>query len=388
MKRKWLKWLAALGCLTMSAGAVACDSIEMKHEHVFGDWAMVTETDDCQGALFYRSCTICKHKESKVGRYNDHNWNTVTTDPKCEEQGFDTKTCTVCGKVEVDNYTEKGGHDIKDTGECSVCGELIGVTEGVLYDVVNGEAKVIGYEGTATRVKIAETYNGVPVTSIAGGAFKGRTSLTEIVIPDGVTSIGDNAFNNCRRLTKVVIPNSVTSIDHGAFYYCGGLMEIVIPDSVTSIGQFAFDNCSALTSVIIGNGVKSISERLFYNCSSLTSVVIGDSVTSIGEHAFYYCGALTSVVIPDSVTSIGQFAFYGCSSLTEIVIPDSVTSMGSYAFYNCNALTIYCEAESKPSGWADTWNYANRPVYWYSESEPTASGKYWHYNEDGEIVVW
>jgi hypothetical protein len=50
--------------------------------------------------------------------------------------------------------------------------------------------------------------------------------------------------------------------------------------------------------------------------------------------------------------------------LTSVVIGDSVTSIGEYAFYQCYKLTIYCKAESQPSGWHAKWNYSNRPVVW------------------------
>ena len=39
-----------------------------------------------------------------------HSWTVDTTMPTCQAQGYDTKTCDVCGKVEVDNYTDIVGH--------------------------------------------------------------------------------------------------------------------------------------------------------------------------------------------------------------------------------------------------------------------------------------
>ncbi|MBR2903314.1 MAG: leucine-rich repeat domain-containing protein, partial [Clostridia bacterium] len=88
------------------------------------------------------------------------------------------------------------------------------------------------------------------------------------------------------------------------------------------------------------------------------------SVTSICSYAFAYCDNLTSVTIGDSVTSIGYSAFYDCDRLKSIIIPDSVTRIGDWAFSWCDSLTIYCEAESKPSGWSSDWNSSYRPVVW------------------------
>jgi hypothetical protein len=257
--------------------------------------------------------------------------------------------------------------------------------------------------------------------------------VTDLVIPDGVTSIGNYAFYNCSRLTSVTIPDSVTSIGSSAFYGCSGLTsvyytgdvagwcniafssnplfyaqnlyinnqlvtgDLVIPDSVTSIGNYAFYNCSRLTSVTIPDSVTSIGSSAFYGCSSLTSITIPDSVKSIDWYAFYNCSSLTSVTIPDNVTSIGYRAFYGCKSLTSITIPDNVTSIGYQAFYNCSSLKIVYY-----KGTAEEWakisideNFSGNKYltsatrYYYSETEPTESGNYWHYDTDGVTpVVW
>ena len=261
------------------------------------------------------------------------------------------------------------------------------------------------------------------VTSIGDSAFDWCTSLTSIVIPNSVTSIGERAFNNCNSLTSIVIPNSVTSIGDSAFSSCNNLTSIVIPNSVTSIGERAFYGCNNLTSIVIPNSVTSIGERAFASCNNLkqidvspdnrnymsidgnlytkdgktliqyaigkqeisfniptsvttigdsafcfcrylTSIVIPNSVKTIEDSAFYYCRYLTSIVIPNSVTSIGDSVFEYCRSLTSIVIPDSVTNMGERVFEYCDSLTIYCEATSKPSGWAKNWIIFTRPVVW------------------------
>jgi outer membrane protein assembly factor BamE (lipoprotein component of BamABCDE complex) len=132
---------------------------------------------------------------------------------------------------------------------------------------------------------------------------------------------------------------------------------------LTNIG-YAFYGCSSLVSIEIPSSVISIGDGAFYGCSSLTSIEIPSSITSIGDYAFYGCSSLTSIEIPSSVTSMGDGAFAGCSNLASIVIPSSVTSIGWQTFSGCSGLTIYCEAESQPSGWDSRWNFDNRPVIW------------------------
>mgnify|MGYP003302851661 CR=1 FL=1 len=71
-----------------------------------------------------------------------------------------------------------------------------------------------------------------------------------------------------------------------------------------------------------------------------------------------------SIKLGDSVTTIPNRAFYTCN-LDEITIPNSVTTVGENIFdkYSENLL-IYCEAESKPSGWNENWNTGGSFCYW------------------------
>ena len=242
------------------------------------------------------------------------------------------------------------------------------------FVIENGVLKK--YKGPGGDVVIPDS-----VTSIAGSAFAGCSSLTSVTIPDGVTSIGykafydcsslagivipesvtsiaGSAFAGCSSLTSIVIPESVTNIGDSAFYVCKGLADadgfaiirnvlysyhgnggdVVIPDSVTSIGNKAFKYCSSLTSIVIPNGVTSIGAEAFLGCNNLRSAVIPESVTGIGTSAFQNCGSLKSVVIPEGVMSIGNEAFELCGSLISVVIPDSVAVIGEKAFAECRFL--------------------------------------------------
>lgn len=313
------------------------------------------------------------------------------------------------------------------------------------YGVEMGNAKYLEY------IVIPEIYNGKPVSKILDNGFAGAYNLKEITIPDSVTSIGVQAFRGCSGLTSITVPDSVTSIGESAFSGCSGLTSMTIPfvgatkdgtsnkrfkyifdtipesllqvviTSETSIGSYAFSGCTGLTSIIIPNSVTSIGWRgAFYGCTGLTSIVVAEgnskyhsagnclietesktlllgckssiiptdgSVTSIGVRAFNGCTGLTSITIPNGVTSIAAYAFYECTSLTSITIADRVTSFGENAFYYCKNLTsIYF------GGTAEQWSpLSNKPeygtVYFYSETEPTSTGNYWHY-ANGVPTKW
>ena len=261
--------------------------------------------------------------------------------------------------------------------------------EGAEGLVINN-GSVTDYNGTATSVKVPESYRNTPVTKIGNSAFSGATSLQSITLSENITSIGSNAFTGSN-IKEVYAPST-----------CAGTIakqsnaSTVVVTSGDTIGESAFSECTYLTSITLPNELTTIGVLAFYNCSSLTSVEIPSGVTSIGADAFSGCSSLTSIVLPfiGTTNSTNQYpfgyifgmtfykggiateqyyyydyyndtrvtssiyylpstlkhvtitggniffgAFYGCNYLTDIKIPNNVTSIGDSAFYNCSSLT-------------------------------------------------
>ena len=181
-------------------------------------------------------------------------------------------------------------------------------------------AQVISYSGTPKNITISEcvSYESYTfkVTSIGESAFKGRTSLTSVTIPNSVTSIGNYAFNGCTSLTSVTIP-----------------------DSVTSIGRYAFDGCTSLTSVTIPNSVTTIGYDAFNGCSKLKKIEIPDSVTYIGSKAFDGTAFYNTVKNwEDGVLYCGNHLISAKSDVTKITVKASTVSIAAGALDNCKSL--------------------------------------------------
>ena len=273
------------------------------------------------------------------------------------------------------------------------------------------------------------------ITSIGDYAFQECSQLTEIIIPEGVTSIGQSVFTNCTELKRVLIPEGVTQIGIYTFSGCKSLVSIVIPDSVTSIGRNAFNNCKNLVSITLGSSLTSIESSAFLYCNKLTEVINRSSLeltknsSSNGCVAQYariihngesrivnvdglifvtdddgisylvnYIGNGAVLTLPDEYNDtgyvIGNSAFENRKDITTVILGKGVTKVENFAFSQCSEITevYYCGTENE---WKSinfqsaNINYLiNAKRYYYSESEPTNEGKYWHYDENGEISVW
>ncbi len=355
--------------------------------------------------------------EEETKKECTHIWKIVTTEPTCQRGGYDTKTCLLCKKTERTNEKSAIPHEyaleyesdntfhwqkckicdtvkreehifINDT--CSVCSKQFSKSEGITYELSdNGEyALVTGYTGAATKITVADTYEGKPVKVISNNAFKNKL-ITSISLPDGLTKIGEFAFNSCANLTEITIGNNITYVGTKAFEGCNpnlytkentdprgggtyvktvdnpyailingrgsysikegtkiiancaflasGIEELIIPDGVTAIGDDAFRS-SHFRSIIVPDSVTSIGERAFAMCSMLDTVTLGNGIEKINASTFSDCITMRSIIIPNSVTIIGEKAFDNCVSLEAVTIGNGVTKICQAAFEDCGGI--------------------------------------------------
>ena len=202
-------------------------------------------------------------------------------------------------------------------------------------------------------------------TSIPNYAFSGADNIIELHINESTHYIGESAFSGLINLTTLSLSNGLTRIGRHAFSACRSLTEIILPQTVERIYDEAFYACTSL-------------EFLIFNQDS--------QLIEIGNHVFYGCN-LQNVVLPESLTTIGDGVFESCRQMNYIIIPNSVNNIGSYTFKWCNILDIFLKNSNIPTTWDENWNSDNRPVYFYSETEPTGEGNYWHY-VDNTPTIW
>lgn len=79
------------------------------------------------------------------------------------------------------------------------------------------------------KIEFIDSIGGDPVYELDASSFKGKTTITEVVIPASVKAIEASVFANCTGLTRVTFKGTPSSIPATVFDGCTNLMEINVP---------------------------------------------------------------------------------------------------------------------------------------------------------------
>ena len=242
-------------------------------------------------------------------------------------------------------------------------------------------------------------------------AFKGCSSLTDIVIPSNSKltierSNNSTPFVGCVNATFIGAEYG----EHGNMPYCvkdgacygvkenGDLILLhmgqntsfdSIPTNVSVyISAYACENRTESSIVIPANVVmdgyyifnKSVGDSIQLNC------IIGDNnnncnylfnatnykgnyrfaygETKIPVYCFHQTTGMTSYAVPEGVTSIGTSAFYSSSQLNSIVLPSTLRNIGASCFWLTKLKTLTFLSETPPSMFEDIlWGNVPDAIY-------------------------
>lgn len=358
-------------------------------------------------------------------------WFIKDTDKKIEKYDFIGGNVTLEARFQAGLYNEESGFksweklvadgDIQ-VSETAVTGATDSLTGKLFVDEGITAINERAFQGGSLQGAILSSN----VTSVGAQAFEGCRNLESVVLPSDITSIATELFHNCSSLVSVTIPAKVQKIDSMAFEACTSLKSIVIPASVTKIDNYnPFTGCTSLESIVVEAGNTVFDSR--NNCNAIIegdelrvgckNTFIPDGITLISRNAFRGCAGLESIRIPSTVTDIKASAFEGCSELLVVKLPSGLKTIGSKAFYNCTKLLAVIIPTSITridafsfdgsaledvlfEGTADEWlalsssiNTSNdklnaATVYYYSQTEPSTTGNFWHYSESGSYEIW
>ena len=229
--------------------------------------------------------------------------------------------------------------------------------------------------------------------------------LKDLTIPSSITEIKPFAFvyNNLNTLT---INDSVITIGEKAFSYCEILQEVVLSNNLEYVDGTAFYNAFSdyFTYNVYGNGHYIGSEQNPYmilveaTATSITDITIHKDCKFMVDYAFINCSQLISVNLEkDSQLKEIPWVFSYCTKLESLTLSKHITEINENVFEQCtNFNTVYYQ------GTEEEWNnvfintqnttkryFTNATKYFYSETQPTGEGNYWHYDTDGITpIAW
>lgn len=356
------------------------------------------------------------------------------------EDGETIRVCSDCGHNETKLMPAKGTEGLvftlsEDGTSYSVCAGS--ATEGDVFIPAyhNGlPVTSIGYSGMNDDE--FDTFE------MGDYAFLYCNNLTNIVIPSTVTVIGDMAFARCERLENIMIPSTVTIIGDGAFAFCKSLEHIVLPPAVTVIGDGAFMLCESLENITIPQSVTEIGELAF---------ALSEQETPLGNYHSDIKFSVPNTQLILILREFSHFHGWGVEiyyldeNRSEILIEKisfedgsrTPFSNGDFEIINNddNTFSVRAEKHGSGEGWmiekifdipqcvsifvpkaedtvtvfyggnnSEAWDKINiasgntrlekdnltvkrSVIYYYSETEPNESNKFWHY-VDGIPTVW
>ena len=211
------------------------------------------------------------------------------------------------------------------------------------YDFDGGEARLIGYrllEVESSVVRLPEYVDGMPLTSIADGAFYGE-DITELYLPSTLTALEKGALDGMESLKYIGVNpgcESFSSVDGVLFnadrtalikYPAARGTSYNVPSGIVEIADGAFDGVP-LRSIAFNKDLKKIGDAAFRN-TRLNRLQLPEGLKHIGQSAFVSI-PLTSLTLPDSIVSVGASAFAECDQLAVISAGTGIVTIGANAF--------------------------------------------------------
>ncbi|MCL2043075.1 MAG: leucine-rich repeat domain-containing protein [Treponema sp.] len=241
----------------------------------------------------------------------------------------------------------------------------------VTWNAVTG---AIGYSVGIDNAEAPANTNYYLLTGLEPGNYTVKVRA----IGDGIKSI-----NSCWSYTVEYEASGIPPTSGLYFTLIEGGMAYEVAAGMVTAGDIV------IPAIHMGRPVTAIAASGFIGLQNITGVTIPASVTSIGNFAFEGCSSLTSIIIPAGVTNIGNSIFRDCSSLTTITM--SATSIGQNAFLDCSSLSTVFFGLAAWSG-VTVNNTGNTQLtgaarYYYSETQPPATGLFWRW-VNGVQTVW
>lgn len=283
-----------------------------------------------------------------------------------DEEGFYTVNVTN-SNVTVDIYA------VPSNGATLTTDEIVSINASEAVEVTDlSLAGEIDSETLATVVEGFESLSSLDLSGmsseIPAGAFEGKTTLTEVTLPE-VETIQPNTFKDCENLQTVTVPESVTAIGEGAFSGCSSLESISLT-GIDAIGAGAFSGCDNLTTITInpasGSAPAAIKSRnnapratgfdeaAFEGVNPNCLIILGEGVavpaTTAGNYLTTRVGEISDVNEAGETTTRQGRIYESAGDITlSPGYPFAATN--PFSMIDGNAISYTAEVSSTANGW-------------------------------------
>lgn len=226
-----------------------------------------------------------------------------------------------------------------------------GAAEDFEFEVTNGTVTILSYKGANEHLIVPAAINGLPVTSIAEGAFavfekeESQEESTEeektvllktLILPESITTIGAGILANCETLHSLSTP--LLGANQDSTQYLGYLFGaprhednardipaalkcLRITGEWQALPAYSLFDCNDLICLSLPQTLTVIEKYALFNGASLRQIDGLENVTTFGDRALMNCSSLQTVTIGDNAESIGFGAFEGCVSIQALTLP-------------------------------------------------------------------
>jgi hypothetical protein len=249
--------------------------------------------------------------------------------------------------------------------QITAAAEDVPLNPGLSYENCGDHIEITGYDGSYTQsngivLDLPETIEGLPVTKICPGAFKGIRKFYNIGLPMTIEEIGDEAFDGCKDLGIIHFSAELRTIGKRSFYGCS-FNTLTLPDTVSEIGEEAFGGTHRLNYVILPDALRTLPSNVFTDDTYLSTISIPASLERIEHDAFSGCERMETICYKGSaamwsVISIGS----GNESLQKAEV-----------FCDFNKQKVERDRIFDPE--KDTWGFTNKELEDYLLSDESLS---------------
>ena len=284
----------------------------------------------------------------------------------------------------------------------------IALLDDYVFGSFENQNYLLNYLGADKDITLPESFGGKSYY-IKGRAFEYK-DIRSVTIPKSVIGIKEGAFLGCGNLFSVKFLGNIPIMEDYAFSYCERLVEVIAPNaSILEIGSYGNGTVACYAKILhsgeskiskIGDFVFLDSDSKVYLVAYLgndESVSLPDSFDGreyvINTYAFMGYETVKSIFVSSGVIGFEDNAFYTCYNLQNIVINKSVKLIGIGAFYITDLKNVYYGGTKNDFLLIDMDKSSNEDlfssdIYYYSENEPAENGRFWHFDEAGNVSVW